>query len=407
MKSKKPAILNWVIVVIVIAVALFMFGFRAESASSEQKKLKMGVVEWLGWTVGLDRVRATEILAEIVNKEGGLDIGGEKYKVELIIYDNNADQSASNAAVNRLIYEDKVKFILGGALFVDGYLPTTEKNKVVVIAGTMSPPIVSPDKHYGFAGIAMFGQTIVAWRKFINDYPDKKNFFCAYPDHPGGHNNADFTKEILGFYGKNVTNVYYPPGAQDLSALGTKVKTVNPDVFAVAGGGPVLDGLAIKAAKQSGYTGVFFAPQPVPLDILKQVVPIDLLEGLIGGASPLEFEPPLTDKAKEFKDAYIAKNGKWDFPELRTVDVWSCMTTALQKAGSLDTDKVAAVLSKGMKFEGVIGSFQMVPRRDLGNSRTTDSVMSYYLKEIVDGKPKLIGTVSLDEAVSYYKNYFK
>ena len=407
MKRRRLTKASGFIVVIVIAVALCMFGFRAESASSEQKTLKIGVVEWLGWDVGLDRVRATELMAEKVNNEGGLDIGGQKYNVKLIIYDNNGDQAKSNAAVNRLVYEDKVKFILGGSLFVDGYLPTTEKNRVVVICSTMSPPAVTPDKHYSFEGVAMVAQTLVAWRKFFDDYPDKKTFFCAYPDHPGGHHIADFTNVVFDFYGKDVTNVYFPPGAQDLSALGTKVKTVNPDVLSGAGGGPVLGGRPIKAARQMGYTGLCYSPQPMPLVILKHVVPIDFLEGLIGGASPLEFEPPLTDKAKEFKDAYIAKNGKWDFPELRTFDVWSCMITALQQAGSLDTDKVAAVLSKGMKYEGVFGSFQMVPRRDLGNSRTTDSVMSFYLKEIVDGKPKLIGTVSLDEAVSYYTDFFK
>jgi branched-chain amino acid transport system substrate-binding protein len=390
-----------------IAAIFCMFVYKGQSKPSEQKTLKIGVVEWLGWTVGLNRVRATEVMADKLNNDGGLKIGREKYNVKLIIYDNNGDQAASNAAVNRLIFEDKVKFILGGSLFVDGYLPTTEKNKVVVVASSMSPVIVSPDKHYGFEGVAMIGQTIVAWRKFMRDYPDKKTVACAYPDHEGGHNMSDFTKAIFGRYGMDVTNIFYPPSAQDLSAVGTKVKTVNPDVFTVAGGGPVLDGLAIKAARQAGYTGLCYAPQPMPTMILKQIVPVDLLEGLIAGASPTEFEPALTEKAKEFKDAYIAKKGKWDFPELRTFDVWSCLTAALEQAGSLDTDKVAAVISNGMKYEGVTGSFQMVPRRDLGNSRTTDSIMSYYLKEVVGGEPKLISTVGLDEASTYFTDFFK
>lgn len=407
MKSRRLSVVSWLIVAIVIVATLCMFGCKAQPTPPEQKTLKIGVVEWLGWTVGLDRVRATEVVAYKVNNEGGLDIGGEKYNIELILYDNNNDQAATNAAVNRLIYEDKVKFILGGSSLVDPYLPTTEENKVIVVASTMSPVIVSPEIQYGFEGVAMIGQTIVSWGKFMSDYPDKKTVACAYPDHEGGHSMSDFTAAVLGRYGLDVTNEFYPPEAQDLSAVGTKVKTMNPDLFSVAGGGPVLDGLALKAVRQAGYTGLCFAPQPMPTEILKQVVPVDVLEGLIAGASPTEFEPALTDAAKEFKDAYIAKNEKWDFPELRTFDVWSCLTAALQQAGSLDTDEVAAVISNGMKYEGATGSFQMVPRLDLGNSRTTDSVMSYYLKEIVGGEPTLIGTASLDEAASYFTDFFK
>ena len=44
---------------------------------------------------------------------------------------------------------------------------------------------------------------------------------------------------------------------------------------------------------------------------------------------------------------------------------------------------------------------QMVSRLDLGNERTVDSIGTYYIKKINNGKPELIGTISIEDALKY------
>ena len=78
----------------------------------------------------------------------------------------------------------------------------------------------------------------------------------------------------------------------------------------------------------------------------------------------------------------------------------------MQQAGSLDVDKVAAVVFNGLKFECGSGTFQMITRPDMGNNRTVDTVRALYLKKVVGGKTTLLATISIDEALGYLRVLF-
>lgn len=376
-------------------------------AAGPPKTLKVGVIAWLGFPIGLDMVNGIEIMAELDNAKGGIQVGGEKYKVEFIVYDSANNQATVTAAANRLIYEDKVKFILSGPILMDAWLPIAEKNKVIAIGTPPTPGILSPKNKYSYLGGFMNCGPVVFTGWFVKKFPDVKTIAVAYPDSQEGHAYSEPTQKVFETFGMTVKNIFYPAQQQDLSALGTKVKVMNPDVFIALAGGPIGDGLAYKAVWQSGYKGKLYASTTQPLLTLTQVLPLEALEGFINGAWPVEFDPALTDQAKEFKAAYIAKHGKWNGPEITCTSTYACLRAALAKAGSLDVDKVAQVIGSGLEYEGPTGKAVMVSRPDQGNNRTVDSVVGYYIKEIVDGKPKLIGSIELDEAVRYFKQIYK
>ena len=68
--------------------------------------------------------------ADLLNKQGGLTIGGKKYMIEYHIYDGKYDTDTSRAAVEKLVYQDKVSFIVstfGAGTFAA--LPVTEPNR--------------------------------------------------------------------------------------------------------------------------------------------------------------------------------------------------------------------------------------------------------------------------------------
>ncbi len=83
--------------------------------------------------LAFDFKKDAELIADLYNKKGGLVIGGERYKIDLIILDSKMSHEVSRAAVERLVYQDKVKFILGDET-VDAWVPVTEANKVLVVA---------------------------------------------------------------------------------------------------------------------------------------------------------------------------------------------------------------------------------------------------------------------------------
>src|SRR6266705_2397613 len=66
---------------------------------------------------GIPHKQATELVFDEINSQGGLEVGGKKYRLEVVAYDHKYVIAEGVATVNRLIAKDEVKFIsiLGGA----------------------------------------------------------------------------------------------------------------------------------------------------------------------------------------------------------------------------------------------------------------------------------------------------
>ena len=57
--------------------------------------------------------KALEAVVEGVNADGGYNVGGTTYTLELISYDTKSDPNTARSAVERLISQDKVNVIFG------------------------------------------------------------------------------------------------------------------------------------------------------------------------------------------------------------------------------------------------------------------------------------------------------
>ena len=62
---------------------------------------------------GLAFKQGWDMAVEKINNEGGLKIGADTYKIDLIIEDDKASPEASTTAATKLCYQDNVKFVLG------------------------------------------------------------------------------------------------------------------------------------------------------------------------------------------------------------------------------------------------------------------------------------------------------
>jgi branched-chain amino acid transport system substrate-binding protein len=101
------------VLALAIATCLFSFGFTVSAA---EKTLKLGVIAELTGdmpAVGASCKNAAEMAVKEINAAGGVQVGKQKMKVELVIEDNagKADQSA--AAAQKLITQDEVLAIVG------------------------------------------------------------------------------------------------------------------------------------------------------------------------------------------------------------------------------------------------------------------------------------------------------
>ena len=81
--------------------------------SSSAGVIKVGVVSDFSFPLDVDYVKELKVLVDSTNANGGLDVGGTKYKVEVVSYDSKGSPETGRSAVQRLITQDKVNFILG------------------------------------------------------------------------------------------------------------------------------------------------------------------------------------------------------------------------------------------------------------------------------------------------------
>ncbi len=368
--------------------------------TGEVKTLKIGHAAWLGFFVGLDTDNCLKLRVKMINEAGGLKVGNDTYMLELVSYDTNNDQATAQAVANKLIFEDEVDFIVWTDFFWNAVLPTTEENKVITCGADLTGTVLKPEYNYCFnTGVSNTSNAVlVGW--FAKNYPDMKKAIMALTDDNVGRPSVDIFTPVFDTFGFDYSFEFYPASSTDLSAVGTKVKTENPDVMMSVGG----TFQVYAAARQAGWTGMIFNPGPTTADtMIAGVGDASIVEGAIGGGNPLEYDPCKTEAAQAFKDAWIAEYGEWAAPEVSGVAHFDAIITAIQKAGSVDTDKVADVIASGLEFESPYGYARMIARPDLGNSRTVDSVTGQYIKKIVNGKAELLEEVSLDDALAYWQ----
>jgi branched-chain amino acid transport system substrate-binding protein len=388
-------------------IVLFVFlvtGF--DTPATAQATLKVGFVANMTGPLGRDYQKMVEALAAQLNLKGGLQVGSQNYKVEVLSYDSKNNAETGRAAVERLVFQDKVKFLLGDGT-VDAWYQVPESNKVVAIVYTPSPVCLNPKLKYVFQGSPLNTQGPVAWCWFAKAHPELKTVGGFHTDNIQGHADAKALEKLFNILGlKYADAIFYPPDTTDFSAMATRMKNANPQVFTCTGGGAVQDSLAVKFMREAGYTGPLFHYRGIVPGQWAKIVDISAaLKGAIFTMSDLDFDPPASPTAREAKEAYVAKYGTWDNPSPPFAVSWYLLKAALETAKTTDVDNVAAVISGGIKFDTLLAPGMMISRPDMNNPRTIDGLYGTTIATVEGGKVKVVDRISQEEGFELIKKY--
>lgn len=376
------------------------------TSSATSQTLKIGVVCDFEDGLEIDTLHTIEALADMDNSSGGIQVGGTTYKIQLVEYDSGGKQTGETAAVNKLVFQDKVKFIVGAGRYMSSWLPTTESNKVIVdMADNNFKENDDPALHYSFDGGSSTTSTPVVAGWISQNFPNIKNMVFASTDDDFGHIMVQVFGPVWDLFGVKTTDIYYPANSTDLSAMATKVVSLNPDAFLGMGYGDVGNGNTYKAVAEAGYHGQFISPITLPVKTLLTLMTPAQLEGMVADALPTEFNPPLTPFATKFENYWVSKHGSWTNPNIVEDGVYCSLIAALQKAGSLDSDAVAAAF-ENLQYDTPMGPEQMISRPDIGNNRTIDSLPTVYIKQIKGGEANLLATISPNDGLAFFRKAF-
>ncbi len=160
-------------ILIVVALA-FALAFSSPAFSARKTVIKIGINAPMTGDipkVGEGSKYAALLWLEDIEKVGGLEVGGKKYEVELVIEDNESKAESAVKANTKMITQDDVLAIVGPQSSKQA-VPAGEvanKYKTVMISPWSTNPATTMDRPYVFRGCFLdpFQGPVVA--NFITD----------------------------------------------------------------------------------------------------------------------------------------------------------------------------------------------------------------------------------------------
>ena len=341
----------------------------------EAKTLKVGSIFALTGPAApgiKECAQGVEAAADWINEKGGITIDGQKYLLEIVGEDNKSNPESTIAATNKLVYEDKVKFIVGPVVpwLSIAMAPITEEAKVLrcKVNGTGSPAEMNPNLRYTFTNWMEIQYIVLGYDYFVKNYPDVRKIAITGPDEPGGQVFLPLSKKEAEARGLEVVfTELYPFGTEDYYPMLTKALAQKPDAFELGVGvAPWYAGI-IKQARELGFTGPMFAPSATgDIYLVRDIVGRDFAYDIFFLDEDTK-SPKMPSVIKEARQRVLDKYGV----ELTSAHgyAWEalwCMAQAIEAAQSLDPTVVAGTWENMKSIETMYGKGTMSGLKDFG-----------------------------------------
>jgi len=368
--------------------ATLAMGLLVSFASQAQETLTLGALVTLsgaGAAWGQGMKNAAELAADRVNATGGLEVAGKKYQVRVVAYDDKYQANEAVTAANRLVFEDKVKYIIGpvGSAPVLAIQPITEKSKVILLTLGFTSKALGLDKLYTFrpnVTTAEVSQPQIDW--LVKTQGIKKVGALLPNDETGQQSAGDMEAAYKKAGATLSTKEFFERDRVDFVPILTRMMAQNIDTIELSVNSPTTAGLIVKQARELGFDGkVVRAGGPATPEIVN-VAGKEAAEGMFVH-TPINAELPST---KAYAELYTAKyktpmNGF--SPSF--YDGTNMLFEAMRRAGTVsDTDKVRIELEKISDFNGALGKLNWTGKAVYGLNHQLDA--PFYVAEVKGGK---------------------
>lgn len=329
-------------------------------------------------------LHGAELAAKDANDAGGLVVGDKTYTVKVIPFDDKYQAGEAVTAVNRLAFQDNVKFIVGpvGSAPALAIQPITERNQMLMMTMAFSEKALGANFPYTFRAnvtTVEFSQLQVDWlvgklgiKKIGSLFPNDETGQQVAKDVELAYSNAGV--ELAG-------KEFYERERVDFVPLLTRIIGAGVDAIELNINAPASAGLIVKQARELGFTGpIFRTGGPATQDIVN-VAGVEATEGMMVHA----LVDPNLESTKAYIDKYAAAYGtavNGFSPAF--YDATRMMLEAVSRAGSVeDTAKVASELENITDFDGATGTLSWVGMETYGANHQVSS--PFYVAEVVAG----------------------
>ena len=197
-------------------------------------------------TNGKHTKKGYDLAVERVNEMGGVKVGGKDYKLKIIYYDDESTPARGAQLAERLISQDKVKFLLGpySSGLTKAIAPVTEKYQIPMVEGNgASVSLFNKGYRYLFATLSTTQYYLKSAIELLADeakahgrQPSSLRVAMAFENDPFSSDIRQGVVDEAKKYGmKVVVDDKLPPELNDMTATLTKVRALRPDLLLVSG----------------------------------------------------------------------------------------------------------------------------------------------------------------------------
>src|SRR5207244_10172889 len=222
----------------IAVVALVAAAGTQTPSAAEDKTLTIGVLGPLSGgaaSYGVELVRGAEMKADEINKAGGLKVGADTYRIKLVSYDHKAQAADTATATNKLIFQDKVKYIIGNAVGAtcNAAQTITEPNKVMFAFVCWGTNNLAPEKPYSFRSMLSQWELAEPFYRWVKEnHPKVKRVAVISPnDTSGKDTNTAVVKALKALAFEVTADEYYERGTKDFYPVLTKMQAQKSDLI--------------------------------------------------------------------------------------------------------------------------------------------------------------------------------
>lgn len=331
-------------------------------------------------------VSGLELAAEEINAEGGFDVNGQNYTINLVKLDDKylPNETASNA--KRLLQENNVDVIFtphsGGVFAMQVF---NEQEKFLIMAYTSEPKITATGNSLTVGIPPSYDGYMEPFSKYTMEKFGKK--LAALPT--ASQYGKDWTENLLPYWESQGGEVVYESPIDfakdtDFFTIITNALKGDPDVLFIGGPSEPTAKVA-KQARELGFEGGFIIMDQAKLDEMKVVTgDYTTFEGAIGVMPLRHTEYPGTET---FIKNYEAKYGEVPGSEagLNYIGMIK-LVEAMKAAGTVeDAEAIRAAFPEGMAAEiPKEKQVYLIPEiSEVGNFKSVLSVAAVENGEIV------------------------
>jgi branched-chain amino acid transport system substrate-binding protein len=328
----------------------------AAPPASAQEVLKIGVngvMSGAAASWGLVNKYCTETTASMINAKGGVDIGGKKYKIEVVSLDDKNDPKLSISNAEKLTSEG-IKYIIGPNIDTTAMAvkPVMERAKALNIPYAFSKELYKAPANASVLGMIASYQVGPVMYKYFKDKKGVKSIAFVARNESDAKNQQKEGAAAAKAMGLKVLadQESYEPGTTDFMPIMTKMVKLKPDAIVLSGVAPSDAPLLIKAARDLGFKGTLSTETAQDAKILAEVAG-DKANGFmsVGGASTPAIQ---SDYMKQFIEAYKKHVGEWNDEAGTKVYALETILAVLQKNPK--------ALNSTEEFRKTMANFSMV-----------------------------------------------